>query len=435
MFKDKLRELRKSRNISQEKLANDIYVSRSAVAKWEQGRGVPSKESLELICKYFEIDENELLDKKETIELCNKLHDKINRKEKIQNILLILLAGMIIVLLIVQGIDKNTQYIITNVISNYELKSVGVRLDEEYHLDVNYIMRNTGFYYDEYLIEETDNYIYNYKTETLIPKKTGNYYVGIELIDNKRKKIVHTSIIRIFCYDINQMTEINNVDDLYKINNNPDGHYILNNNIDLMKENSFEPLCKIAEQKSFTGVLINPYNYVIKNLNINSSLENDQDNRKHVSAGLFNSLSNAYIDNIIIENIDINLSDNDNIIATVGGLSAYCSESLITNCKITGKLSSNNYIGGIFGTCDFSSVKNCIFNGNITQINNINKIGYAGGLFGSLMLNLSEEENRFIVENNIVNANIISDGDCGEIAGKIRGDGCRNNVLNCIINE
>lgn len=51
------------------------------------------------------------------------------------------------------------------------------------------------------------------------------------------------------------------------------------------------------------------------------------------------------------------------------------------------------------------------------------------------MLNLSEEENRFIVENNIVNANIISDGDCGEIAGKIRGDGCRNNVLNCIINE
>ena len=162
MFKDKLRELRKSRNISQEKLANDIYVSRSAVAKWEQGRGVPSKESLELICKYFEIDENELLDKKETIELCNKLHDKINRKEKIQNILLILLAGMIIVLLIAQGIDKNTQYIITNVISNYELKSVGVKLDEEYHLDVNYIMRNTGFYYDEYLIEETDNYIYNY---------------------------------------------------------------------------------------------------------------------------------------------------------------------------------------------------------------------------------------------------------------------------------
>ena len=86
MFKDKLRELRKSRNISQEKLANDIYVSRSAVAKWEQGRGVPSKESLELICKYFEIDENELLDKKETIELCNKLHDKINRKEKIQKL-------------------------------------------------------------------------------------------------------------------------------------------------------------------------------------------------------------------------------------------------------------------------------------------------------------------------------------------------------------
>ena len=41
MFKDKLKELRQSKNITQATLADKIYVSRSAVAKWEQVGGLP----------------------------------------------------------------------------------------------------------------------------------------------------------------------------------------------------------------------------------------------------------------------------------------------------------------------------------------------------------------------------------------------------------
>ena len=52
-FHEKLQELRKSRGLTQEELAEDLYVSRTAVSKWESGRGYPSIDSLKEISKYF----------------------------------------------------------------------------------------------------------------------------------------------------------------------------------------------------------------------------------------------------------------------------------------------------------------------------------------------------------------------------------------------
>ena len=57
-FKDKLRALRTQKGISQQELANAIYVSRSAVAKWENGLGLPSKASLESLIGYFNVESN-----------------------------------------------------------------------------------------------------------------------------------------------------------------------------------------------------------------------------------------------------------------------------------------------------------------------------------------------------------------------------------------
>lgn len=52
-FKDKLKELRTRRGISQSQLAKEIYVSRSAVAKWENGLGLPGEESMSALYAYF----------------------------------------------------------------------------------------------------------------------------------------------------------------------------------------------------------------------------------------------------------------------------------------------------------------------------------------------------------------------------------------------
>ena len=44
-FNEKLQQLRKSKGLTQEELAQAIYVSRTAVSKWESGRGYPNIES------------------------------------------------------------------------------------------------------------------------------------------------------------------------------------------------------------------------------------------------------------------------------------------------------------------------------------------------------------------------------------------------------
>ena len=54
MFKDKLKELREKEGLSQQELADKLFVSRSAVAKWENGNGIPSDVNLDAICELSE---------------------------------------------------------------------------------------------------------------------------------------------------------------------------------------------------------------------------------------------------------------------------------------------------------------------------------------------------------------------------------------------
>ena len=60
-FHEKLQELRKSRGLTQEELAESLYVSRTAVSKWESGRGYPSIDSLKEISAYFSVSIDDLL--------------------------------------------------------------------------------------------------------------------------------------------------------------------------------------------------------------------------------------------------------------------------------------------------------------------------------------------------------------------------------------
>jgi transcriptional regulator with XRE-family HTH domain len=78
-FHEKLQELRKARGLTQEELAEALYVSRAAVSKWESGRGYPGIDSLKAISKYFSITIDELLSGNE---LLSAAEDDSKQKQK-----------------------------------------------------------------------------------------------------------------------------------------------------------------------------------------------------------------------------------------------------------------------------------------------------------------------------------------------------------------
>lgn len=71
-FCEKLRELRKIRGLTQEELAEILYVSRTAVSKWESGRGYPSIDSLKEISNYFSVTIDDLLSAEKLISIAEK---------------------------------------------------------------------------------------------------------------------------------------------------------------------------------------------------------------------------------------------------------------------------------------------------------------------------------------------------------------------------
>ena len=77
-FKDKLKQLRLSKDLSQEALAKELMTSRSTYAKWETGIRLPNSSSLQLIANYFNIEVSELFDDKETTNLVMKTNDRLN---------------------------------------------------------------------------------------------------------------------------------------------------------------------------------------------------------------------------------------------------------------------------------------------------------------------------------------------------------------------
>ena len=69
---EKLQELRRSRGLTQEELAEALYVSRTAVSKWESGRGTPSIDSLKEISRFFSVSVDELLSGEALVQIAEK---------------------------------------------------------------------------------------------------------------------------------------------------------------------------------------------------------------------------------------------------------------------------------------------------------------------------------------------------------------------------
>lgn len=83
-FGKKLQELRKQKSLTQEELAEILFVSRTAISKWESGRGYPNIESLKAISKFFGITIDELLSGDELLAIAEK--DGIRKENRLRDI-------------------------------------------------------------------------------------------------------------------------------------------------------------------------------------------------------------------------------------------------------------------------------------------------------------------------------------------------------------
>lgn len=71
-FGEKIQKLRNEKKWTQEQLAEKLYVSRTAVSKWESGKGYPNIDSLKDIAKLFNKTIDELLSSEEIIDIAKK---------------------------------------------------------------------------------------------------------------------------------------------------------------------------------------------------------------------------------------------------------------------------------------------------------------------------------------------------------------------------
>lgn len=60
-FNERLQRLRRREGLTQEELAGRLNVTRTAISKWESGRGYPTVDSLKAISQYFSVSLDELL--------------------------------------------------------------------------------------------------------------------------------------------------------------------------------------------------------------------------------------------------------------------------------------------------------------------------------------------------------------------------------------
>lgn len=168
MFKDKLKELREINNISQYQLADKIFVSRSAIAKWENGLGMPSSDSLDMLCKFFNVTKDELLDDNDS----NIVLENVEKKsKKIITILIIILCAFVLTYcgigvgyFIQEKMEEDYKihdnvYFSEDFLAKYELAGLKMIESENYSM----FGKNGSFhaYVDSYeIFEDYANYVY-----------------------------------------------------------------------------------------------------------------------------------------------------------------------------------------------------------------------------------------------------------------------------------
>ena len=112
-FSEKLQTLRKQKNLTQEELAEILFVSRTAISKWESGRGYPNIDSLKAIAKFFGISIDQLLSGEELLTIAEK--DVKEKENNLQDLIFGLIDISVAVFLFLPLFGQTSEGIIESV--------------------------------------------------------------------------------------------------------------------------------------------------------------------------------------------------------------------------------------------------------------------------------------------------------------------------------
>ena len=79
-FNEKLQELRKAKGLTQEELSRKLFVSRTAISKWESGRGYPGIDSLKEIAAFFSVTVDVLLSSGEILSIASEESKRMKKR-------------------------------------------------------------------------------------------------------------------------------------------------------------------------------------------------------------------------------------------------------------------------------------------------------------------------------------------------------------------
>ena len=123
-FNEKLLELRKQKGLTQEELAEHLYVSRTAISKWESGRGYPNIDSFKALANFFEVPIDKLLSGNELLTLAEE--DTKQKERTIRDLVFGLLdCGMALLLFLplfgqeTDGIIREVSLLVLNEVQSF----------------------------------------------------------------------------------------------------------------------------------------------------------------------------------------------------------------------------------------------------------------------------------------------------------------------------
>lgn len=136
-FKDKLKKIRIQNGLTQKDLAEKLICTRSAVAKWENGLGMPNEDSFNRLCEVFNVEKNDLLS--DQIEEANITKNKriFFQKRIIISLIsfsTILIVGLIITIIVLSNRPKYVtlhapEGKLNGIVSNYNSGDIVIDLN------------------------------------------------------------------------------------------------------------------------------------------------------------------------------------------------------------------------------------------------------------------------------------------------------------------